>query len=92
LRCACHHSVYKVLSSCLLSKNFKIKIHETIILPVVLYEHGTWSLVIREELRLRLSENRVMRRRLHGKDLCNLHASPNFIREDEMEGICSVHA
>jgi hypothetical protein len=36
---ACYHSVQKLLSSCLLSKNIKIRIYKTIILPVVLYEH-----------------------------------------------------
>ena len=41
---ACYHSVQNVLSSCLLSKNLKIKIYRTIILPVVLYGCETWSL------------------------------------------------
>jgi len=50
------------LSSCLLSKNIKIKIHKTIILPVVLYECETWSLTLKEEHRSRVSENRVLRR------------------------------
>jgi hypothetical protein len=45
----------------LLSKNLKIKIHRTIILPV-LYGRETWSLTLREECRLRVSENRVLRR------------------------------
>ena len=51
-----------LLSSILLSKNFKIKIYRTIILPVVLYECETWSLTLREESRLRVFENRVLRR------------------------------
>jgi len=46
----------------LLSKNINIKIFRTIILPVVLYGCGTWSLTLREERRLRLFENRVLRR------------------------------
>ena len=50
------------MSSSLLSKNLKIKIYRTIILPVVLYECGTWSLTLREERRLRVFENRVLRR------------------------------
>jgi len=50
------------VSSSLLSKNLKIKIYRTIILPVVLYECGTWSLTLREERRLRVFENRVLRR------------------------------
>jgi len=50
------------LSSSLLSRNLKIKIYRTIILPVVLYGCETWSLTLREERRLRLFENRVLRR------------------------------
>jgi hypothetical protein len=46
----------------LLSKNFKIEICRTIILPVVLYGCETWSLALREERRLRVFENRVLRR------------------------------
>jgi len=52
----------RILSSSLLSKNIKIKIKITIILPVVLYGCGTWSLTLREEHRLRVFENRVLRR------------------------------
>jgi hypothetical protein len=50
-----------LLSSSLLSKNLKIKIYRTIILPV-LYGCETWSLTLREERRLRVFENRVLRR------------------------------
>jgi hypothetical protein len=50
------------LSSRLLSKNLKIRIYKTIILPVVLYGCEIWSLTIREEQRLRVFENRVLRR------------------------------
>ena len=50
------------MSSRLLSKNLKIKIYRNIILPVVLYGCETWSLTLREERRLRVSENRVLRR------------------------------
>jgi hypothetical protein len=46
----------------LLSKNLKIRIYKTIILPVVLYGSETWSLTLREEHRLRVFENRVLRR------------------------------
>jgi hypothetical protein len=59
---ACYHSVQNLLSSRLLSKNSKIKIYRTIILPVVLYGCETWSLTLREERRLRMFENRVLRR------------------------------
>ena len=51
-----------LLSSSLLSKNVKIKIHRTIVLPVVLYGCETWSLTLREEQRLSVFENRVLRR------------------------------
>jgi len=58
---ACYHSVQNLLSSCLLSKNVEIKIYRTIISPVVLYGCETWSLKLREECRLRILENRVLR-------------------------------
>ena len=58
----CYHSVQNLLSSSLLSKNLKIKIYRTIILPVVLYGCETWSLTLREEHRLSVFENRVLRR------------------------------
>jgi hypothetical protein len=81
------------LSSHLLSKNLKVKIHETIIL-LVLYGYETWSLTLREEHRLRVFENRVLRRicgpkreevvggwrRLHNEELHNLYTSPDIIR------------
>ena len=51
-----------LLSSRLLSKNLKIKIYRTIILPVVLYGCETWSLTLREERKLRVFENMVLRR------------------------------
>jgi len=59
---ACYYSVQNLLSSRLLFKNLKIKIYRTIILPVVLYGCNTWSLTLREERRLRVFENRVLRR------------------------------
>jgi len=45
----------------LLSKNLKINVYRTIILPVVLFGFETWSLTLREEGRLRVFENRVLR-------------------------------
>jgi hypothetical protein len=59
---ACYHLVQKLLSSRLLSKNLKIRIYNTIVLPVVLYGRETWSVTLREEHRLRVFENRVLRR------------------------------
>ena len=59
---ACYYSVQNLFSSSLVSKNLKIKIYRTIILPVVVYGCETWSLTLREERRLRVFENRVLRR------------------------------
>jgi hypothetical protein len=54
--------VQNILSSSLLSKNLKIKIHRYIFLPVVFYACETWSLTLRKEGRLSVFENRVLRR------------------------------
>jgi len=84
----------KGLSSRLLSKNLKIKIYRTIILPVLLYGCETWSLTLREERRLRVFENRVLRkvfgpkrdevtgewRKLHNEELNDLYSLPNIVR------------
>ena len=59
---ACCHSVQNLFSSSLLSKNLKIRMYGIIILPVVLYGCETWSLTLREKRRLRVFENRVLRR------------------------------
>jgi len=53
--------VQNLLSSSLLSKNLKIKIYRTIILPVVLYGCETWSLTLKDLRRVRVFENRVLR-------------------------------
>jgi hypothetical protein len=83
-----------LLSSRFLSKNTKIRLYRTAVLPVLLYGCETWSLTLREEQRLRVSENRVLRRifapkrdeatgewrRLHKEELNDLYSSPNIIR------------
>ena len=93
LRNACYYLVQNLLSSSLLSKNLKIKIYRTIILPVSLYGCETWSLTLREERRLGLFENRVLRRifgpkgdevtgecrKLHNEELSDLYCSPNIV-------------
>jgi len=56
---ACCHSVQNILPSTLLSKN--IKIHRTILLFVFLYGFEPWSLTLRDERRLRIYENRVLK-------------------------------
>jgi hypothetical protein len=92
---ACYHSVQSLLSSRLLSRNLKVKIYKTIILLVVLYGCETWSLTLREEHRLRVFENRMLRkvfgpkrdevtgeyRNLHSEELHNLYSSPDIIRQ-----------
>ena len=84
----------RVFSSTLQSKNLKIKIYRTTILPVVLYGCETWSLTSREERRLRVFKNRVLRRvfgprrdevrrewrKLHNEELNDLDSSPNIVR------------
>ena len=50
------------MSFSLLSKNIKIKIYRTILVLVVLYGYGTWSLILREERRLRVFDNTVLSR------------------------------
>jgi len=57
----CYHSVQNLSTSRLLSKNVKIKIYRTIILLVVLYGFESWSLTLREERKLRVFENMVLR-------------------------------
>jgi hypothetical protein len=59
---ACYYSVQNLLFSHLISRNLKIKIYKTLILPIVLYGCKTWSLTLREEHRLRIFENRVLRK------------------------------
>jgi hypothetical protein len=59
---ACYHSVQSLLSPRLLSRDVKVKMYKTIILPVVLYGSETWSLTLREEHGLRVFENGVLRR------------------------------
>ena len=59
---ACYHSVQNILSFSLLSRNVKIKIYRTIILLIILYGCETWSFILREERKLWVFENRVLRR------------------------------
>jgi len=86
-------SLSNLLSSSLLSRNLKIKVYRNINVPVVLYGCGTGSLTFREERRLRVFENRVLRifgptrnkvtgewRKLHHKELNYLYSSNNIVR------------
>jgi hypothetical protein len=83
------------LSSRLLSRNIKVKIYKTIILPVVFYGRETRSLTLREHNRVRVSENKILRRifgpkrdevtgewrKLHNEELHDLYSSPDIIRQ-----------
>jgi hypothetical protein len=53
---------FSLSSSCLLSRNVKVKIYKIIIVPVILYGCKTWSVTLREEHRLRVCGKRVLRR------------------------------
>jgi hypothetical protein len=81
------------LSTLLISRKLKIKIYKIVILPVLLYGCETWSLTLREEHRLRVSEKIVLRRifgpkreedgswrKLHNDQLHNLYSSPNIVK------------
>ncbi|KAJ4452170.1 hypothetical protein ANN_03688 [Periplaneta americana] len=94
MRNACYYSVEKLLSSSLLSKNLKVRIYKTVILPVLLYGCETWTLTLREEHWFRMFENKVLRkifgakrdevtgewRKLHNTELHALYSSPDIIR------------
>jgi hypothetical protein len=81
------------LFSRLILKNLKIKIYKTVILPVVLHGCKTWSLTLGEEHRLRVFENRVLRkifgskrevdgpwRKLNNDEIHSLYSSLNIVR------------
>jgi hypothetical protein len=90
---AYYYSVQNLATSSLLSKNINITIYSAIPLPVVLYGCETWSLTLREECRLRVFENRVLRRifgpyreevtrelrKLHNEELNDLYFTPNTV-------------
>jgi len=59
---ACYLSVHNILSSSLVTKNIKVEVYRTIILPIVLYGCETWSITLREECSLRVFENWVLRK------------------------------
>jgi hypothetical protein len=89
---ACYYSVQNLLFSYIISKNLKIKIYKTVILPVVLHGCEIWSLTLGEEHRLGVFENRVLKifgpkreeggswRKLHKDELHDLYSLPNIVR------------
>ncbi|KAJ4444236.1 hypothetical protein ANN_06027 [Periplaneta americana] len=94
---ASYYSIEKLLSSSLLSKNLKVRIYKTVILPVVLYGCETWTDTLREEHRLRLFENKVLKkifgdkrdevtgewRKLHNTELHALSAEKGSTYRDD---------
>jgi hypothetical protein len=102
---ACYHSVQSLLSFCLLLRDVKDKVYKTIILPVVLNGCETWSLMLREEHRLGVFQNRVLRRifgakrdemigewrKLHIEELHNLYSSSDQVKVNEVGGECGTH-
>ena len=91
---AYNYSVQNILSSSSLSKNIKIKIQRLKIVPIILYGCKIWSLTLLEKRRLRVSENRVLRKiirprrdeitgewkRLYNEEINDLYSSPNTVR------------
>jgi hypothetical protein len=83
------------LSSRLLSRNVKVRIYKSVILPLVLYGCETWSVTLREGHRLRVFEDRVLRRmfgpnrdevtgewrKFNNEELHNIYSSPGIIRQ-----------
>ena len=91
----CYHWVQNILSPSLLSNHFKIKIYRTIILPTIVCGCETWSLILMEERRVRVFENKVLSRtfgpksdkiteewrKLHNEELSDLCSSLNIFLE-----------
>jgi hypothetical protein len=91
---SCYHSVQNLLSSHTFSKNVTIEIYKTIILSFLLYGREIWSLTLKEERRLKVSEKMVLRRifrpnreevtrslrKSHSKELHISYSSPDIIR------------
>ena len=89
----------------MLSTDLKIKIHRTVILPFVLYECETLSLTLQEERRLRVFDNRVLRRifgpkrdevtgewrRLHYEELLTKYDSGDKIEKNVRGGACGAY-
>jgi hypothetical protein len=90
---ACYHSIKNILSSCLISKNLKIRLYKMVILPIMLYGCETWSFTLREKHRPRVFKNNVLKkifgpkreedgswRKLNNYELNSLYPSPHIVR------------
>jgi hypothetical protein len=91
---ACYHTAQSLQFSRLLSTNVRMRIYKTIILSVILYMCETWSLILREEHRLRVFKSKVLTRlfrrkrdevsggwrKLRNEEIRYLHYSPSIIR------------
>ena len=99
---ACYYSLEKILWFHPLSKKLKVNTYKSIILPVVFYGCETWSLTLREEHRLTVFENKVLRKifvgakrdeitrewkKLHNAELHALFSSSNIIRNLKSRGL-----
>jgi hypothetical protein len=81
---------FSLLSSRLLSRNVKVNIYKTIILPLVLYGCETWSLTLREEHRLRMFENRVLRR-IFGPNRDEVMGEWRKLHDEELHSLYFTH-
>jgi hypothetical protein len=103
---AYYYLVQNIMFSCLLSESIKIKMYKTVILPVVLYGCETWSFIIREVHKLRMFENRMLRRifglkrkevtgcwrKVHNEECHNMCPFPNIIGVIKSRMGWTVHA
>jgi hypothetical protein len=90
----CYHTVQNILSTGLISKNLAINVNKNMVLSVALYGCKTWSLTLREDRKIRVFENRVLRGifgpkrdevtgewgKLHNEELNDLYSSPYIVR------------
>jgi hypothetical protein len=87
---ACYHSVQNLFYSHLLSKNVIIRIYKTIILPMIQYGCETWSLTLRDEHKLRVFENRVLKRIFRPKRNEVTGDWRKLYNEDDMGRVCGT--
>ena len=105
--CGMHATIQSRIVCLLFFLSKAIGIYRPIVLPVILCACETWCVTLKEECRLKVFENRVLKkicgpkwqeltgewRKLHIKELHDLYCSPNIrvIKEDEMGGVCGMY-